>query len=75
MFLKNITTGDLIEVLEPQAMMDPFKPTIRGRTQAGEDTMDIGEFNKALALNPEYKKAKESIKKARDVLEKLKQVE
>lgn len=35
----------------------------------------IKEWEMALALDPEYKKAKESIKKARDVLEKLKQVE
>ncbi len=35
----------------------------------------IKEWEMTLALDPEYKKAKESIQKAREVLEKLKQVE
>ncbi|UCD91151.1 MAG: hypothetical protein JSW04_06930 [Desulfobacterales bacterium] len=40
-----------------------------------ELTDAIKEWEMTLALDPEYKKAKENIKKARDVLEKLKQVE
>ena len=46
MFLKHAPTSDLVEVLDLDELFDPFAKTIMARTQAGEDTVDIGTFSK-----------------------------
>jgi hypothetical protein len=46
MYLKHIPTGDLIEVLKLSDVVDPFLATVRGKSQAGEDTLNIGDFEK-----------------------------
>jgi hypothetical protein len=52
MFLKHTPTGDLIEVIDLPDVIDPFSATVRGRQQAGEDTMDIDEFEKTDLVFP-----------------------
>ena len=52
MFLKHTPTGGLIEVLDLSEMFDPFAESIRARSQAGEDTMDTGDFSKTDLLFP-----------------------
>ncbi|WP_372797321.1 acetyltransferase [Pontiella sp.] len=52
MFLKDVTTDGLIEVLNLDDVFDPFKPVVHGRTQIGEDTMDESDFEKAALVFP-----------------------
>lgn len=52
MFLKHAETHDLVEALDLKEVFDPFVETIRARTQAGEDTMDLGNFSKSDLLFP-----------------------
>ena len=46
MFLLDINTKGLIEVLDIQRVFNPFSEEVHGRTQAGDDTMDEGDFEK-----------------------------
>lgn len=46
MFLRDYKTKGLIEVMDMKQVFDPFLSQIHGRTQAGEDTMDEGDFDK-----------------------------
>ena len=52
MYLKHVPTGGLIEVLDLSNMVDPFLFTVRGKSQAGEDTVDIDFFNKSDLIFP-----------------------
>ena len=52
MFLKDLNTRGLIEVLELKDVFDPFSTRVRGRTQVGEDTMDEVEVDKAQLTFP-----------------------
>ena len=52
MFLRDLNTNGLIEVLDIKSVFDPFDTIIRGRTQSGEDTMDELEFEKASLVFP-----------------------
>ena len=52
MFLKHTTTKDLVEAIDLQEVFDPFVPSIAARTQAGEDTMDVGSFSKQELVFP-----------------------
>jgi len=47
MFLMNTHNNDLVEALDLQEVFDPFVKSISARTQAGEDTMDVGKYSKA----------------------------
>ena len=47
MFLKQMLTGNLVEVLDLRDVFDPFIETITARSQAGEDTMDLGNYKKS----------------------------
>ena len=52
MFLKDLATNGLIEVLDMKEVFDPFSATVHGRSQMGEDTMDEGVFEKAQLVFP-----------------------
>jgi len=52
MFLTDLDSNGLIQVLNLDAVFDPFTPKVRGRTQEGEDTMDEGEFDKERLVFP-----------------------
>ncbi len=52
MFLMDVQTSDLVEALDLKEVFDPFEQTISARTQAGEDTMDVGRYHKADLLFP-----------------------
>ena len=47
MFLKQIGTSHLVEVLDITELTDPFKPRISGRLNVGEDLPDADSFAKA----------------------------
>ncbi len=52
MFLKDKTSGDLIEVLNTNTLVDPCRKEIRGRFHAGEEMQEAQEFTKARLLFP-----------------------
>lgn len=52
MFLRDKITDGLIEVLDMNAVFNPFKAVVHGRTQIGEDTMDEGDFDKTALVFP-----------------------
>ena len=47
MLLRHAQSEDLVEALDMQEVFDPFVKTISVRTQAGEDTMDMGSCKKS----------------------------
>ena len=47
MFLKNISNGDLVEVLTLKDLFDPFCMQLIGRYQHGEELQDPEKFNKS----------------------------
>jgi hypothetical protein len=47
MFLKNKQTGATVEVLDPEALIDPLKSSIKGRVQEGQEEQDPEEFSKS----------------------------
>lgn len=47
MFLKNITNGDLVEVLDIVALIDPNAAIVAGRYHAGEEMQEPANFNKS----------------------------
>lgn len=46
MYLKDKKTGDLVEVLDIAAMVDPCKAQLEGRFHAGEELQDPETFPK-----------------------------
>lgn len=46
MFVKEHATGHLVEVLDLQALMDPFAQTVSGRYNIGEELPDPEQFEK-----------------------------
>lgn len=46
MYLKQISSGDLVEVLDLQGLFDPFEAGVQGRTHAGEELQDPARFAK-----------------------------
>lgn len=52
MFMRDLTTNGLIEVLDMKSVFDPFSTTVHGRTQIGEDTMDEVDVEKAKLVFP-----------------------
>ena len=47
MFLKNRNNGDIIDVINLDALTDLYQNTIIGRYQAGEEQQDPEEVNKS----------------------------
>ena len=52
MYLKNKENGDLVEVLDLPAMIDPFRKELSGRYHAGEELQDPAEFSKEQLVFP-----------------------
>ncbi|MGD2055691.1 MAG: acetyltransferase [Gammaproteobacteria bacterium] len=52
MYLRNKDTGDLVEVLDMTAMVDPCRDVLPGRYHAGEELQDPATFNKAELVFP-----------------------
>lgn len=47
MYLKHKPSGDLVELLDMKALIDPFKTVVAGRFHCGEELQDPANFNKA----------------------------
>ena len=47
MFLKERHSGELVEVIDTEALFDPFQPAITGRYNAGEELPDPKSFAKS----------------------------
>ena len=46
MYLKDRKSGDLVEVLDIPALIDPCQPSFQGRYHAGEEMQDMTNFSK-----------------------------
>ncbi|MDX2507328.1 MAG: acetyltransferase [Gammaproteobacteria bacterium] len=46
MFLVHCKTHDLVEILDPQALFDPWKECVEGCYHAGEEMQDAQLFDK-----------------------------
>ena len=46
MYLKDSKTGDLVEVLDITALIDPCQASFQGRFHAGEEVQDVADFAK-----------------------------
>jgi hypothetical protein len=47
MYLKDKKSGDLVEVLDLTAMVDPFRSDLSGRFHAGEEMQEPALFSKS----------------------------
>jgi hypothetical protein len=47
MFLKEKSSGHLVEVLKPQELFDPVQPQFTGRLNVGEEMPEAQAFSKA----------------------------
>ena len=47
MFLKDRTSGDLVEILSLRDLFDPFQVEVMGRYQQGEEVQDPEKLKKA----------------------------
>ena len=47
MYLKHKGSNDFVEILDMSALIDPFKPSFKGRYHAGEELQEPRDFNKA----------------------------
>jgi len=52
MYLKDKSNGDLVEVLDINALIDPNCTDIKGRYHAGEEMPEPTQFNKATLQFP-----------------------
>lgn len=52
MYLKDKNNGDLVEVLDTEALFDPNQAEISGRYHAGEEMQDPASFAKADLIFP-----------------------
>lgn len=52
MYLKHKRSGDLVEVIDMGALIDPFKSEITGRYHAGEELQEPANFTKADLVFP-----------------------
>lgn len=46
MFLRHVSSGDIVEVMDIEALLDPFRNEFKGRFHAGEEMPDPAEFRK-----------------------------
>ena len=56
MFLKQVDSRHLVEVLDIAELTDPYKPSIRGRLNVGEDMPEPEEFAKETLRFPSGEK-------------------
>lgn len=47
MFLRHKSSGDIVEILDLEALFDPFKAEVKGRFHAGEELPDPTGFRKS----------------------------
>jgi hypothetical protein len=47
MYLRHVASGDLVEVLDLEALFDPFQTAVRGRFHAGEELPEPALFEKS----------------------------
>lgn len=47
MYVKDKKSGDLVEVLDVSALIDPTRDVVPGRLHAGEEMQDAATFTKA----------------------------
>ncbi len=52
MYLRNKENGDLVEVLDLSAMIDPCRDELTGRYHAGEELQDPATFKKSVLAFP-----------------------
>ncbi len=52
MYLKDRESGNLVEVLDVQELVDPCRERLRGRFHAGEEVQDPSDFDKAQLYFP-----------------------
>ncbi len=52
MFLKQKSSGDLIEIVEMSELVDPFKNRVTGRFHSGEELQEAELFNKKELIFP-----------------------
>ncbi len=52
MFLRNKVNHDIVEILDLDALFDPFKTRVAGRYHAGEEMQEPGMFNKPELVFP-----------------------
>lgn len=47
MYLRNTRSGDLVEIIDLEALFDPCAERVRGRYHAGEEMQEPAEFAKS----------------------------
>ncbi len=47
MFLRHVASGDIVEVMDLEALFDPFRNEFKGRFHAGEEMQDPTGFHKS----------------------------
>jgi hypothetical protein len=52
MYLKHKTTGDFVEILDINSLIDPCRSLLKGRYHAGEEMQDPTDFNKEDLIFP-----------------------
>lgn len=52
MFMKDKSTGHLVEILDVSALFDPHQPVVKGRIHAGEEMQDPACFDKCDLIFP-----------------------
>jgi hypothetical protein len=52
MYLKHKPTGDMVEVLDLEALFDPFRKELKGRFHSGEEMQDPAGFAKGDLVFP-----------------------
>lgn len=52
MYLKHKSSGDMVEVLELEALFDPFKKGVKGRFHWGEEMQEPADFAKGDLVFP-----------------------
>jgi hypothetical protein len=52
MYLKDSASGDLVEITDINALVDPCQSEVSGRFHAGEELQDISRFNKSQLVFP-----------------------
>ncbi len=56
MFLKHEKTGDMVEILDADALFDPCRTSVRGRFHAGEEMPEPVSFDKSELVFPSDEK-------------------
>jgi hypothetical protein len=52
MYLKHVSSGDLVEILDLPDLFNPFQDSVQGRIHAGEELQDPAPFAKTGLVFP-----------------------